>query len=243
MRNSDRLRIKNKILKIEPKRWWGDDSDVRFYLISKLSSIKNKTILDIGGGIGIILSEIDNSNHRINLDLSFEDLIICKNKTDKNIINVCGSMTHLPFRDNSFDYVIVANVLEIGKEIDLNNKLKKDEYPTITKLLKDIQRIAKPEGTILFTTPNNEYYKSIKLTYDELKNAILSFFSEFQIFYYNTFPRLTRKSRKLNMANVMPKLLTKMKRGSPIIQSLCKTKSQNNYSVSFFVEVKNRRDK
>jgi len=238
MKDLDRLRIKNKILKIDPKRWWGDDFDVRFYLISKLSTIRNKTVLDIGGGIGIILSEIDKSNQKINLDLSVEDLLICKNKNDENINNVCGSMTHLPFREGSFDYVIAANILEIGKEIDLNNNLKRNEFPSITKLLREIQRVTKMNGMILFTTPNNEYYKSIKLTYDELKNVFLYFFSEFKIFYYNTFPRLASKSRKLNMANVIPKLLSKIKKNESVIHSLCKTKSQNNYSVSFFVEAK-----
>ena len=37
MENSELVNIKNQILKLSPDKWWGDDFDVRFYLISKLS--------------------------------------------------------------------------------------------------------------------------------------------------------------------------------------------------------------
>ena len=30
--------IKSKIQKIDPTKWWGDDYDVRFYLISQLEN-------------------------------------------------------------------------------------------------------------------------------------------------------------------------------------------------------------
>lgn len=71
-------RIKKKILQVDPTRYWGDDFDVRYYLISKLKTLKNKSILDVGGGIGIVSLELDKSNVRINLDLSFQDLKKCK---------------------------------------------------------------------------------------------------------------------------------------------------------------------
>ena len=114
---SERIRIKKKIMSFNPERWWGDDFDVRFYLISKLKAIKNKSILDVGGGIGIIISEVDKTNLRINLDYSFDDLKICKDKTDSQIHNICASMTNLPFRDKFFDYVICSHILEIALRI------------------------------------------------------------------------------------------------------------------------------
>ena len=67
MKNSEFKRIKEKILTIDSKRWWGDDYDVRFYLVHQLHKINNKIILDVGGGIGIISSELDKNNFRINL--------------------------------------------------------------------------------------------------------------------------------------------------------------------------------
>lgn len=235
----DIKQIKREILEIDPKRWWGDDFDVRFFLISKINNIRNKKILDVGGGIGIILSKLDKNNTRINLDLAFDDLIICKNRNDKSIENICGVMTHLPFKDEFFDCVIAANILEVGKEIDLKNEDKiLTSFPTINETIKEIQRITKNNGKVFFTTPNNEYYKTIKLTYIELKNSIMPYFIEFKIFFYNTYPKLHKKSRKLNMANIIPKILSKIKKNESVIDSLCKTKSQNNYSVSFFVEAK-----
>lgn len=238
MDNFDVKQIKKEILEIDPKRWWGDDFDVRYYLISKLINIKNKNILDVGGGIGIILSKMDKSNNRINLDLSFNDLIICNQKNDKNIQNVCGSMTHLPFKEEYFDFVIAANILEVGKENDLKNNGVENTFPTIKKIVNEIHRVVKNQGNVLATTPNNEYYKTIKLTYYELKNSILPYFKEFDIFFYNTYPKLSGKYRKLNMANIIPKMLAKIKNKEAVIHSLCKKKSQNNYSVSFFITMR-----
>ena len=40
-------RIKKKIIEHDSKKWWGDDFDVRFYLISKIKNLKNKSILDV----------------------------------------------------------------------------------------------------------------------------------------------------------------------------------------------------
>ena len=36
---SEQEQIKNKILQINPNRWWGDDFDVRFLLINKIKPI------------------------------------------------------------------------------------------------------------------------------------------------------------------------------------------------------------
>lgn len=238
MQYLDVKQIKKEIIKNNPKKWWGDDFDVRFYLISKLIKIQNKKILDIGGGVGIILSKIDESNWRINLDISFDDLKMCKYNNGKNIQNICASMTNLPFKENCFDYVIAANVFEVLKLDDIKNNRFENGYPSINKLINEIYKITKINGKTFVTTPNNEYYKTNKLTYNELKNSILPFFSECSIFFYNTYPKLFKKYRKLNMANIIPKLLSRIIKNEKIIKSLCKTKTKNDYSVSFFVEAK-----
>ena len=120
MKNSEFKRIKEKILEIDPTRWWGDDYDVRFYLVHELHKIKNKIILDVGGGIGIISSELDKNNFRINMDTSFDDLRKCKNSLDDQIETVCASMTYLPFANDVIDHVICENILEIEKSFDVN---------------------------------------------------------------------------------------------------------------------------
>ncbi len=239
---SDRDKIKAKIQSISPQRWWGDEFDVRFFLISKLKNLKNKKILDVGGGIGIICSEIDKTNLRINLDTSFDDLIICKDRFDSNIQNICASMTNLPFREKSFDVVICANLLEVGKYVDIQNDNvveldKKNRYPTVDKILSEISKVIDSNGVLYLTTPNNAYYNKIKLTYEELKDSLYKRFVNSKIFFYNTYSKLG-KNRKMNMANVFPKIISKFINPDKILNNLLKSESPDNYSVSFFVEAK-----
>ena len=244
MTENDLLRIKKKFELINSKQYWGDDFDVRFYLISRFSEIKGKIILDVGGGSGIISSELDKSNFCVNLDVSYQDLKKCKNVFKNSIDVLNGSMTNVALKDNSFDYVVCAHLLEVAKTFDIKNEnvIKNEikKFPTVSKVLEEINRILKPNGILLLTTPNNEYYKSIKLTYDELQLHLKQFFENFSIKLYNTYPRLYSKNRKLNMANVLPKLMTKLSNRKKIIQeSLIKSDNgKDKYSVSFFVEAK-----
>jgi ubiquinone/menaquinone biosynthesis C-methylase UbiE len=244
MKNNELKRIKNKFKSINLNRYWGDDFDVRFYLISKFNEIKDKKILDVGGGTGIIASELDKSNFAINLDISLNDLRQCKKFYDRiEVIN--GSMTNISFKNNSFDYVICANLLEVAKLIDIENKtvIKKniDEFPTVILVLEELKRILKSNGILFLTTPNNKYYESTKLTYDELKMHLEKSFKNINLEFYNTYPRLYSKNRKLNMANIIPKLLNKFYSREKIIQEklVKKVNKNNKYSVSFFIKIIN----
>jgi len=154
-------KLKEKILSLDPNRWWGDDFDVRFYVVSKVKNFENKSVLDVGGGIGIIGSFMNNSNFRINLDSSFEVLEICKNKTDDKIENICASMTNLPFKNCSFDHVNCCHLLEGAKSLDVEkNNIKNNDvkrYPTVEKTINEIFRVLNLTGTAFLTTPNNAY--------------------------------------------------------------------------------------
>ena len=237
MKTDNLKRIKSKIISIESSRWWGDDFDVRFYLISQIKALSQKIILDLGGGIGIISSEVDKSNFRINLDSSFSDLLICKNKVDSQINNICASMTNLPLQEDSIEYVICANLLEEAKKFDIEKKANNENhFPTVEKTLKESYRILKKEGKFFATTPNNEFYNTTKLSYSELKESMNRIFDDVKINFYNTHKRLKKKSRKLNMANIIPKLSSKFQNYDNVINSLIKSKSKNNYSISFYVE-------
>jgi len=230
-------RIKEKFDFFNSKLYWGDDYDVRFFLISKFNEIRNKLVLDVGGGPGIICSEFDLSNFCINLDISLQDLKLCNNKFRNSIHVVNNSMTNISLKDNSFDYVICAHLLEVAKLLDIEKKqVIKNK---IDKFLDEIHRVLKPNGILLLTTPNNAYYQTSKLTYDELKLHLKENFENFSFYFYNTFPRLKSQNRKLNMANVLPKLMTKLSNREKIVKSLAhKDKGMGRYSVSFFVEAK-----
>lgn len=244
MKKSEFKRIKQKICDLDFSRWWGDDYDVRFYLIHKLKIHKNKKILDIGGGIGIILSELDSTNFRINLDLSLTDLIKCHTKTDSKIENICASMTHLPFVDNIFDIVICANILEVAKSNDINsNNLKINnsitEYPTVDLILENAYGSLKNNSILYVTTPNEKYFKGNKMNYNELKNTLKNYFTQISLWNYNSFPRLYKKNRKLNLANIIPKFMSKIFTDKTIFRILLNDDSGfEKYSVWFYIEAK-----
>lgn len=232
--------IKTKFQKIDSKRWWGDDFDVRFFLLNILKKIERSTVLDIGGGVGIILSEVSKNNLKINVDFSFEDLSRCK-KEFSDIECVCASMDYLPLKNDSVDFVICANLLEVAKTNDIKfekliMKNKKKYYQTVLEVLSEIKIILKINGKLYLTTPNNKYYQTTKLDYDELENSLKYVFEKFSIKFFNTFKKLSKKHRKLNLANIIPKIKSKVFSRDEVLNSLIKNKIDNKYSVSFFVE-------
>ncbi|MGI0058276.1 MAG: class I SAM-dependent methyltransferase [Nitrosotalea sp.] len=236
----EQLRIKSKILSINPQKWWGNDFDVRFYLISKLQNLENKKILDIGGGIGIVSSEIRKDNFRVNLDLDCKDLETCVKVTDPDVGGICSSMTDMPFLDNSFDVVISSSVLQYAKLEDMKSKQMTiingiQTYPNVEKSLKEIYRILKPKGHLYLVTQNNSYYNSYMLDYNELQYATRMYFTDTKITFYNTYPRIS-KIRKFNMANIIPKILGRLIGPDNVVKKLSRDKSTHNHSLSFFVE-------
>jgi SAM-dependent methyltransferase len=151
-------------------------------------------------------------------------------------------MSNLPFKNNIFDCVICCNLLEIAKNHDINkNQYFSVEqihvYPTVINTLKEISRVLVSEGIFFLTTPNNAYYKTTKLTFEEIRYAFIQVFENFKISFYNTYARLG-KNRKFNLANVFPKFNSRFKGCDNVIKNLLKEESVNKYSVSFFVEGK-----
>jgi len=47
MNNSEFLRIKQKMIRAGPNRYWGDDFDVRFYVASRVRNLQHKKVLDV----------------------------------------------------------------------------------------------------------------------------------------------------------------------------------------------------
>ena len=237
----ERDQIRNRIHSISPKKWKADPYDVRYFLISELKKVFKKSVLDVGGGIGIVCSEMDNSNFRVVLDIAFDDLKTCNSKTDPSIHTVCGSFTNLPFREDFFDVITSSHLIEQTKKIDVINKQKMNEknegYPTVKRYLSEIYRVLKNGGNVFLTTPNNAYFKDYKLYYDELKTEFSQVFKNYKILFYNTYPKFSN-NRKLDMGNVLPKLKSRFVNPDKIINDLMKKNSKNNFSKYFYCVLK-----
>lgn len=151
-------------------------------------------------------------------------------------------MTNIPCKDNYFDCVISSSVLQYSKSYDLQKKNTAtvdgiNQYPTVEKVLTEIHRVLAPKGKLYLVTPNNSYYKSYMLDYNEIKKSFSNHFINFVIYFYNTFPRLSSRYRKLNLANTIPKLMSKLKDPDKVIQSMIKKdKGLERNSVSFYIE-------
>lgn len=117
------------------------------FLSALLPDLKNKQILDIGCGKGmvgfLIRTQRDLMNSTlIGMDISKSFLSFSKkhNIYDKLVV---GDITKkLPFKDNSVDLIICSEVIEhMKKEIG-------------EKLLNEIDRIVAKNGRVIITTPN-----------------------------------------------------------------------------------------
>ena len=118
----------------------------RYESIFNLLKVKdNENVLEIGSGAGHALKHIRTSKY-FPLDVSTHNLIKIKSKNDKNVFPASGDIFHLPFPSNTFDNIILSEVLE-----------HLDDPPAA---LKEIFRVLKKGGRFLVSVP----YKQV-ITY------------------------------------------------------------------------------
>lgn len=122
-------------------------------------AIKNKDVLELASGTGLISKHIVSSAHSIEATDASEKMINIV-KTDNNSSKLHFSvqdMFSLPYADNSFDVVIIANALHI--------------VPSPEKALKEIKRVLKPNGILIaptFTHSDNNIRGKIKAFFMKL---------------------------------------------------------------------------
>lgn len=108
-------------------------------IISKVRECQNLKILDIGSGEGGTSEVLSKDNDVTSFDMN-KIRLLRQQHSFSNINLLCGSSTSLPFKNNSFDLIILQDVLEHldNREILINN---------IYNLLND-------KGIIYISTPN-----------------------------------------------------------------------------------------
>ena len=164
--------IKDKYFSIAPNLWWGDDLDVRFFLLKNLIKIKNKKILDIGCNVGITMSFLDNSNDLHGIDN--DNFCVNKARELNNTAHIIkGSMEYLPYADKSFDVLVMMNTIP---HYDFPvSKGTKDGF--IQRTFDEIYRVLRDDGVLYLTTPNGEsiHFSNSKIKLYELTAVLSSF--------------------------------------------------------------------
>ncbi len=141
----------------------------RFILYPRLNFHLKGKVLDIGCGIGDMLSYRKNT---VGLDVNPLNVDFCKNRKLNAFIM---KPNIIPFDDKTFDSVLLDNVLE------------HIESPLL--LFKEIRRVLKPDGLILIGVPGEKGYRSDddhKIFYDEKKLQALAQKNNFNVtqFFY-----------------------------------------------------------
>jgi len=124
------------------RRWW---------LYPRLCKYLSGKVLDIGCGVGDMLAY---RNNTVGVDINPHTVKWCKTQ-GLEVENM--DENSLPFPDNSFDSVLLDNVLE--------HILHPDD------LLMEIDRVLKQDGTLLIGVPGQKGYEADsdhKVFYDEI---------------------------------------------------------------------------
>lgn len=103
--------------------------------ILELNARKNDKILELGAGIGNVTGVLSRNDRSVTaLDFSPASLHVLKRRYPQVFELVVSDMETLPFKDNSFDWVVCVSVLS---------------YVNRDKVEAEIRRVLKPEGYIL----------------------------------------------------------------------------------------------
>jgi len=109
------------------------------HIMKLMMPLNNKKVLDIGCGIGYLSELVINHNGMAyGIDVESDAINYCSDHIDGEF--KVGSAYDLPYEDNYFDYIILADVIE------------HIEHPS--KVLTEIKRVAKNNAEVIISTPN-----------------------------------------------------------------------------------------
>jgi ubiquinone/menaquinone biosynthesis C-methylase UbiE len=137
---------------VEDDHWWyvGLRMLVLSFMNSRCSGRENMTVLDAGCGTGGMLAECREYN-TFGLDISEESMKFCSLRNLPNLSR--GSVSALPFHDNSFDMLISLDVLYHLDVLD------------DTRALKEFYRVTNQGGLLMLNLPA---YNFLRSTHDEI---------------------------------------------------------------------------
>ena len=127
-----------------PDEFMREEIRRRYQEFFQLFPLKSEqTILEIGTGGGFALEELEKVNPSyIPLDIPLGNLLKIKDRAKGSTLPCCADAYHLPFKPNSFDLIILAEVVEHLQDPG--------------KVFKAIFPLLKNDGKLLISVPYKE---------------------------------------------------------------------------------------
>ena len=125
----------------------GQRRQIRFFK-QILCPKENEKLLDLGCGTGDYLSALSDSKADLwGIDISELATAVAKKKVIRPNQILCADALPLPFESNTFDHVTAWGVIE--------------HFPNIPKIIGEIRRVLKADGTSAIMVPNYYYFQFI----------------------------------------------------------------------------------
>jgi ubiquinone/menaquinone biosynthesis C-methylase UbiE len=127
-----------------------------------MPNLDNKKVLMLGCGTGeeSILLKSFGAKELVGIDLSSESINLAKD-TYSNCEFIVGDMHSMPFEDNSFDFVYSSLTVHYSKEPEA--------------VYKEIYRILKKDGELLFSVAHPLRWASTKIDIDGVSSRIIGY--------------------------------------------------------------------
>lgn len=164
------------------ERYWDNrkslDTDIKWSIIEENIPLGNNIrFLDFGCGSGTLLSKIVKVNSQLEVhgaDVSKQAITIIKKKIPKGKFYHIQDGKKLPFKKNSFDFILASDVLEHIYDTEF--------------IFQELYRVLKPNGKLLITVPYHGMVKNIVITflgfdeYFEPKQPHIRFYTKNNLF-------------------------------------------------------------
>jgi ubiquinone/menaquinone biosynthesis C-methylase UbiE len=136
-----------------------------------VESCKGKRILDIGGGTGRTGNVLSQSRYEVTVLDKNESIMRYGQERYPHLTFIQGDAYSLPFRNGSFDEVILEEIVE--------------HFENQEKAIDEVFRVLKPGGQVILSTPNKYLFRVyifllrlVTLRFDKLTEHVKSHTSE-----------------------------------------------------------------
>ena len=116
--------------------WWSN----RFQaMLARRYGRRGARLLEVGSGMGHLVADLEDSFQTYGIDINHWAVDRSKDVVQNTQLQT-ASAQELPFKDNSFNVVIIKHIVE--------------HLPDPQKAIREIGRVTEPGGTLILATPN-----------------------------------------------------------------------------------------